>query len=121
MKLIPGVRTAFKSLRTQKGRAVLMMLGVIVGVGMLTSIIAMNEYARSKVERGFRSMMGGARGMSLSFRRIRPRHAACPPAMMSKKHSLSRTRRLSGLKSLMCGWSQRFRTAAPSKSMEIAR
>ena len=59
MKVIPCVRASIKSLRTQKGRAVLMMLGVIVGVGMLTSIIAMNEYARSKVERGFRSMMGG--------------------------------------------------------------
>ena len=59
MKLVPGIKNALHSLNTQKGRTILMMLGVTVGVGMLTSLVAFGEHTKNQVEGGFRRMMGG--------------------------------------------------------------
>lgn len=59
MKLVPGMKNALHSLGSQKGRTILMMLGVIVGVGMLTSLVAFGEHTKNEVEGSFRRMMGG--------------------------------------------------------------
>lgn len=59
MKLVPGFRSAMSSLGSHKSRTVLMMLGVVVGVGMLTSLVAFGEHTQNQVESSFRNMMGG--------------------------------------------------------------